>query len=99
MDKGWGPPPNPSRLAHGQGLGAPQPFTTWGRLPQIELSITGPFGSDCTYPSANLKVLAWISAGSGLARCELCTGGLGVGMSLHYSALISARSVDHTPKP
>ena len=37
------------------GWGAPQPFTTWGRLPQIELSITGPFGSDCTYPSANLK--------------------------------------------
>ena len=26
-------PPNPSRLANGQGLGAPQPFTTWGRLP------------------------------------------------------------------
>ena len=26
---------------------------------------------------------------SGLARCELCIGGLGVGMSLHYSAFIS----------
>ena len=33
MDKGSGHPPNPSRLANGQGLGAPQPFTTWGRLP------------------------------------------------------------------
>ena len=46
MDKGWGPP-NPSRLANGQRRpGAP---------PQIELSLTGPFGSDCTFPSANLK--------------------------------------------
>ena len=34
MDKGWDPS-NPSRLANGQGLGAPQPLTTWGgRAPQ-----------------------------------------------------------------
>ena len=32
MDKGWGPS-NPSRLANGQGLGAPQPLTTWGGGP------------------------------------------------------------------
>ena len=27
------PPPHPSRLANGQGLRAPQPFMTWGRPP------------------------------------------------------------------
>ena len=40
-------------------------------------------------------------AGSALARCESCMGGLGVGMSLRYGALINARPVQHTlnPKP
>ena len=31
MDKGLAPPPNSSRLANGQGLAAPQPFTTCKR--------------------------------------------------------------------
>ena len=40
--------------------------------------------------------LAWILAGSGLAAW---LAGLGVGMSLHYSAPISARPVEQTLNP
>ena len=44
-------------------------------------------------------VLAWILDGSVLARCEFCMGGLGVGMSLYYSTLISVRLGAHTLNP
>ena len=89
LDKDWDPP-DPSGL---------QASSTNPNISDKALTCYLPHA--CLRNSLRLKVLAWISAGSGLARCELCTGGLGVGMSLHYSALISARSVDHTlsPKP
>ena len=66
MDKGWGPPnpsrlgaaghPNPSRLANGQGLSPPQPFTTckstWGgRAPN-------PSGLEAAEPSTRYD-LGW----------------------------------------
>ena len=58
MDKGWGGwgSPNPSRLANGQGLGAPNPSRLGAAAPQ-------PLGGRAPQPFTTCKICKWTRVG------------------------------------
>ena len=101
--KVWGGSPNPSRLERAsKWTRVAGPPTLHGL--QMDKGWGPPSPSRLERPPNGQRLgapptLHELQMDKGWGPPELCMGGLGAGMSLHYSVLISARSVEQTLNP